>query len=233
MKHRPAEEICLVARTAKLIKDDYQALLKSLGIEHVVLDKSKEGTGGGVRLATMHRVKGLEFPVMILAGVNSKVDAAAGRRRRGRPDRQGRTRGAGAVLAVRGGDQGQGPVDRDLVGNAESIPCAVTNEMSHDTTKEENESMRDEKSPDVFSVHPMKVLVQAYQRRLQQVDPTQNDTITIERSLFDDLIRVADSCQKLQMADEPLRKRRIVIEGEKNTFCCKIEYLTDDGGSWL
>ena len=62
-----------MARTAKLIKDDYQALLKSLGIEHVVLDKSKEGTGGGVRLATMHRVKGLEFPVMILAGVNSKV----------------------------------------------------------------------------------------------------------------------------------------------------------------
>jgi len=73
IKNRPAEEICLVARTAKLIKDDYQALLKSLGIEHVVLDKTKEGTGGGVRLATMHRVKGLEFPVMILAGVNSKV----------------------------------------------------------------------------------------------------------------------------------------------------------------
>jgi superfamily I DNA/RNA helicase len=62
-----------VARTAKLIKDDYQALLKSLGIEHVVLDKCKEGTGGGVRLATMHRVKGLEFPTMILAGMTSKV----------------------------------------------------------------------------------------------------------------------------------------------------------------
>jgi superfamily I DNA/RNA helicase len=73
VKARPAEEICLVARTAKTIKDDYQALLKSLGIEHLVLDKSKEGTGGGVRLATMHRVKGLEFPVMILAGMNSKV----------------------------------------------------------------------------------------------------------------------------------------------------------------
>lgn len=73
VKHRPAEEICLVVRTAKIIKDDYQALLKSLGIEHVVLDKSKEGTGGGVRLATMHRVKGLEFPVMILAGMNAKI----------------------------------------------------------------------------------------------------------------------------------------------------------------
>jgi superfamily I DNA/RNA helicase len=73
VKERPAEEICLVARTAKVIKNDYQALLKSLGIEHVVLDKSKEGSRGGVRLATMHRVKGLEFPVMILAGVNNKV----------------------------------------------------------------------------------------------------------------------------------------------------------------
>jgi hypothetical protein len=73
VKDRPAEEICVVARTAKLIKDDYQALLKSLGIEHVVLDRTREGTSGGVRLATMHRVKGLEFPVMILAGVNSKV----------------------------------------------------------------------------------------------------------------------------------------------------------------
>jgi superfamily I DNA/RNA helicase len=73
VKGRPAEEICLVARTAKLIKGDYQGLLKSLRVEHVVLDKSKKGTGGGVRLATMHRVKGLEFPVMILAGVNSNV----------------------------------------------------------------------------------------------------------------------------------------------------------------
>jgi superfamily I DNA/RNA helicase len=73
VKRRPAEEICLVARTAKLIKDDYQGLLKSLRVEHVVLDKCKERTGGGVRLATMHRVKGLEFPVMILAGINSNV----------------------------------------------------------------------------------------------------------------------------------------------------------------
>jgi len=73
VKVRPPEEICLVARTAKLVKNDYQALLKSLRIENVVLDKSKEGSVGGVRLATMHRVKGLEFPVMILAGVNSNV----------------------------------------------------------------------------------------------------------------------------------------------------------------
>ena len=73
LKDRRPEEICLVARTTKMVKEDYQALLKSLAISHTVLDKSKEGAGGGVRLATMHRVKGLEFPVMILAGVNSKT----------------------------------------------------------------------------------------------------------------------------------------------------------------
>ena len=73
LKDRSPEEICLVARTTKMVKDDYQALLKSLAINHTVLDKKKEDAGSGVRLATMHRVKGLEFPVMILAGVNSKT----------------------------------------------------------------------------------------------------------------------------------------------------------------
>ena len=65
---------------------------KSLGEEHVLLDKTKEGTRGGVRLATMHRVKGLEFPVMILAGGEQQGHAPATRRRRGRPDRPERTR---------------------------------------------------------------------------------------------------------------------------------------------
>ena len=38
-----------------------------------LLEKNKEGAGGGVRLATMHRVKGLEYPVMIVAGVNART----------------------------------------------------------------------------------------------------------------------------------------------------------------
>ena len=109
LKHRPAEEICLVARTAKLLKDDYQALLKAEGIPHVVLDKSKESGGSGVRLATMHRVKGLEFPVMILAGVNGKVvpmylssvegDPTA------RPEHEDRERSLLFVAATRARDQ--------------------------------------------------------------------------------------------------------------------------------
>jgi len=45
-------------------------MLKGLGIDSTLLDETPEG--GGVRLATMHRVKGLEFPVMVLAGVNAK-----------------------------------------------------------------------------------------------------------------------------------------------------------------
>ncbi|MDY0167605.1 MAG: AAA family ATPase [Thermoguttaceae bacterium] len=69
--NRPPEDICVVARTNKMVRDGYQSLLKSLDIKYTLLDKHSEG--GGVRLATMHRVKGLEFPVMILAGVNAGV----------------------------------------------------------------------------------------------------------------------------------------------------------------
>ena len=45
-------------------------MLTGLGIDSTLLDETAEG--GGVRLATMHRVKGLEFPVMVLAGVNAR-----------------------------------------------------------------------------------------------------------------------------------------------------------------
>jgi superfamily I DNA/RNA helicase len=68
---RPPEEVCLVARTNKMLRDDYQPVLKDLGVRHTLLDKNRESQG--VRLATMHRVKGLEFPIMILAGVSASV----------------------------------------------------------------------------------------------------------------------------------------------------------------
>jgi len=38
-----------------------------------VLEKKNDPGELGVRLGTMHRVKGLEFPVMLLAGVNKGV----------------------------------------------------------------------------------------------------------------------------------------------------------------
>jgi superfamily I DNA/RNA helicase len=68
--HQP-EDICLVARTNKMLRDGYQNALKEMGVPHAILDRGKEEAG--VRLASMHRVKGLEFPVMILAGLNSHV----------------------------------------------------------------------------------------------------------------------------------------------------------------
>jgi hypothetical protein len=67
---RPPEHVCLAARTNKLLRDDYQPMLSKLGIGSLLLDQREDGNG--VRLGTMHRVKGLEFPVMILAGVNAK-----------------------------------------------------------------------------------------------------------------------------------------------------------------
>jgi superfamily I DNA/RNA helicase len=72
-QQRRAENICLVARTNSLIRDEYATNLKNHGVPNHVLDKGKEKEKGGIRLATMHRVKGLEFPVMILAGINSKT----------------------------------------------------------------------------------------------------------------------------------------------------------------
>jgi len=71
LNDRSPEEICLVARTSKMLRDDYQPMLNGLGIRHCLLDKNREGPG--VRLATMHRVKGLEFRVMVLAGINGQV----------------------------------------------------------------------------------------------------------------------------------------------------------------
>jgi superfamily I DNA/RNA helicase len=73
LKHKQAEEICLVARTNKLLEERYQPLFKAAKIPTVVLEKKNDPGEPGVRLATMHRVKGLEFPVMILAAVNSHI----------------------------------------------------------------------------------------------------------------------------------------------------------------
>src|SRR5262245_53045076 len=73
LKHKQPEEVCLVARTGKLLTDRYQPLLKAAKVPSVVLEKKNDPGEPGVRLGTMHRVKGLEFPVMLLAGVNSGV----------------------------------------------------------------------------------------------------------------------------------------------------------------
>jgi hypothetical protein len=64
-----ARQVCVTART----NDDVDAIcngLKSAGVEFLRLDSSTpdESDQQGVRVATMHRIKGLEFGVVVIAG---------------------------------------------------------------------------------------------------------------------------------------------------------------------
>jgi superfamily I DNA/RNA helicase len=68
------ETICLVARTNKQLFEDYIPALLSAQIDYLLLGPdTPEDAGEGIRLATMHRVKGLEFHHVIIAGVNAGV----------------------------------------------------------------------------------------------------------------------------------------------------------------
>lgn len=71
LESRSPKDICIAARTSKLLKDVYRPILRKMGVKHTLLDKDNHHSG--VALATMHRIKGLEFPVMILAGVNDNA----------------------------------------------------------------------------------------------------------------------------------------------------------------
>ena len=66
--------VCLVARTQKLL-DLYGARLREDGIKTYEIKRSKteDRDLSGLRLATMHRVKGLEFDYVIMAGVNDGI----------------------------------------------------------------------------------------------------------------------------------------------------------------
>lgn len=65
-------DICLVCRTNEDV-DHYQDVLQSAGMSTLKLDRNTADDRHveGVRLATMHRVKGLEFDVVIIAGYRS------------------------------------------------------------------------------------------------------------------------------------------------------------------
>lgn len=70
----PLKDICLVARTHKYL-DDYKRALQNAGIKAYEIKRSKpdDRTFDGIRVATMHRVKGLEFQYMFVAAANSRV----------------------------------------------------------------------------------------------------------------------------------------------------------------
>lgn len=88
------EDICVTARTHEWLESVYGPALRSSGIPFTEIGATG-ASSTGVRLATMHRVKGLEFPIMFVAGVNrgivpletaeltgsDKVIAAAARKR--------------------------------------------------------------------------------------------------------------------------------------------------------
>jgi superfamily I DNA/RNA helicase/mRNA-degrading endonuclease RelE of RelBE toxin-antitoxin system len=64
----PPAAICVVARTQAPLRDRFMPALERAGIAAVLLEQD-EPRHDGVRLATMHRVKGLEFEVVVMACV--------------------------------------------------------------------------------------------------------------------------------------------------------------------
>ena len=66
--------ICLVARTQKII-DNYNSDLNNMGISTVKISRNTKDdiSNTGIRLATMHRVKGLDFDYVIIASMNKGI----------------------------------------------------------------------------------------------------------------------------------------------------------------
>lgn len=65
----PLENICITARVRDVLTSQIDSALTKAGIRSELLGRDAPQSKG-VRLATMHRVKGLEFPVVIIAGVH-------------------------------------------------------------------------------------------------------------------------------------------------------------------
>lgn len=70
----PPENVCLVARTNELL-EQYEGAIRAAGHEVYRIRRSvaEDRQKAGLRLATMHRVKGLEFDYVIIAGVNEGI----------------------------------------------------------------------------------------------------------------------------------------------------------------
>jgi superfamily I DNA/RNA helicase len=67
-------EACLVARTKDLV-EQYAAAVKARDLQVHLLSRGKadDHSAAGLRVATMHRVKGLEFDRVVVAGVNDGI----------------------------------------------------------------------------------------------------------------------------------------------------------------
>lgn len=67
-------DICVVARTKNLV-DDYISLFTKAGVQSYKIKRNKtdDRKYNGVRVATMHRVKGLEFKYVFIVAVNNRI----------------------------------------------------------------------------------------------------------------------------------------------------------------
>ncbi|MNE77851.1 DNA-dependent helicase II [compost metagenome] len=70
-------QVCITARTNDDL-DNISRTLQQAGIVHLKLDNSTSDDSAqpGVRLATMHRIKGLEFSVVIVAAYRGATSYA-------------------------------------------------------------------------------------------------------------------------------------------------------------
>jgi len=73
------KDICLVARTHSLL-NEYKRALPNAGIRVYEIKRSKldDRSFDGIRVATMHRVKGLEFLFVFIVAANNRVIPLAG-----------------------------------------------------------------------------------------------------------------------------------------------------------
>ena len=62
------EGVCIVGRTRRFLESRIYPVLDNADIPYVILQQGVEVHPGSVSVATMHRVKGLEFPTVVLAG---------------------------------------------------------------------------------------------------------------------------------------------------------------------
>lgn len=69
LRQAPAEEICVAAPTNRLVQELHDWLVEQ-GVAGTTLQADASDQGTGVRLATFHRLKGLEFPRVMLTGVH-------------------------------------------------------------------------------------------------------------------------------------------------------------------
>ena len=67
-------DMCVVTRTNKLL-DEYCSRFNSAGIKTYIIkrDKNDNRDYDGLRIATMHRVKGLEFQYVFVVSANNKL----------------------------------------------------------------------------------------------------------------------------------------------------------------